>query len=762
MSTNAWTGSKHPAADCEGCPLYDERYVPNDLTPDARLAFVGEAPGQQEVKTKVPFSGPSGNLLHRAAKSVGINEPIAQLNVVGCRPPKNRTPSANEIHRCGKRLDYDLASMPQLETIVTLGNTATKKLTGLDKVSQARLGPPKEVGKYKIIPTFHPAACLRSGDMYPSMKRDLAKVNEAPSTWHAPDWKLLDDVVDTLDWLDDKIQYEGRLPAVVDIECGIEKDSDWAHPERYQMLCVGIVIQGEVVVISEEICANEQVQQMIAALIKKHKAICHNGKFDMAGLYPWTHELIVPFFDTMIASYVLDERPGTNSLEYNSVEFLGSPNWKAELDKYLGEDKNYAVIPRDVLYRYNAYDIWNTWQLYLYFDPLLTPEFRTLHDRLVRTSIMFAHCEMQGSRMDLEYLDKLDREMLVELEGLEEPLHEWVVNPRSPKQVKEAFEELGNKLEDTRELTLEIMLRGKVNDATERFVQHLLRYRERQKLHSTYVRGLKKRVYQGRIHTSFNVCGTTTGRTSSKNPNIQNQPRGPLIKSAFLADEGKVYVQVDIKTAELRVIAIESEDPWLLEVLADPERDIHGEVATQLYGPGWTKDQRVRAKAYVFGLGYGREAPSIAREYNISVREAQKGIDGFFELIPGVVAWKENLIQRVMHEGWDPVNHFGRQRRFHLITRDNRMDVEKQTFAFIPQSTANDITFEAATRLWEEGVDNRILVHDSILACAWPDEAEALAQHMAEVVTNTAAEIYSDRIPFFIDTEIGPNWGALV
>jgi uracil-DNA glycosylase family 4 len=762
MSTSAWTGPKHPAADCEGCPLYDQRYVPNDLDPNSKIAFVGEAPGQQEVKTRVPFSGPSGNLLHRAAKHAGIKGPISQLNVVGCRPPKNRTPTSNEIHRCGKRLDYDLAQLPQLETVVSLGNTATKKLTGMDKVSVARLGPPKEIGNLKIIPTFHPAACLRSGDMYPSLKRDLAKVNEPPSTWAPPVWTLLDDVVDTLDWLDTWLQVSQVMPAVIDIECGIEKDSDWAHPERYQMLCVGIVIDETVVVISEEILLNEQVQQMIAAFVEKHNVICHNAKFDMAGLFPWVGKLIVPYFDTMIASYVLDERPGTQSLEYNAVEFLGSPNWKAELDKYLGEDKNYAAIPRDVLYRYNAYDIWNTWLLWKYFEPLLTPEFRVLHDRLCRVAMMFAHCEMQGSRMDLAYLDKLDEEMLVELDALEEPLHEWVANPRSPKQVKEAFEELGNKLEDTRELTLEVMLRGRVSEATERFVQQLLKYRERQKLHSTYVKGLKKRIYQGRIHTSFNVCGTTTGRTTSKNPNVQNQPRGPLIKSAFLPDEGKVYVQADIKTAELRVVAIESNDPWLLDVLADPERDIHGEVATQLYGPGWSKDQRVRAKAFVFGLSYGREAPSIAREYDMSVREAQRGIDGFFELIPGVVAWKNELIRRVIEDGWDPTNHFGRQRRFHLITRDNRMDVEKQTFAFIPQSTANDITFEAATRLWEEGVDNRILVHDSILACAWPDEAEDLAKRMAEVLTTTAAEIYSDRIPFYIDTEIGPNWGALV
>lgn len=763
MPEQSYAGPKHPAADCEGCPLYGERYVPDILPVEARVAFIGEAPGQMEAKERQPFVGPSGKLLHRAAEAAGIEGPYALMNTVSCKPPKNRTPTQNEIHRCGKRLDYNLEQLPNVETIITLGATSTRHITGIEKVTQARLGPPKQVGKYKVIPTFHPAACLRQGDNYPSFKADLAKVNAPPSTWEPPEWRLIDDGAEALSWLQMQLHIDPVL-AAVDIECGIEKDSDFAHPERYQMLCVGIVINGEVVVIGEQALQSVDVQQAIGRFIRLHQIVCHNGKFDLTGLYPWAKELVVPYFDTMIASYVLDERPGTNSLEFNAIEFLGSPNWKDELDKYLGEDKNYADIPRDILYRYNAYDVWNTWLLKEYFEPKLTPEFRVLHDRLCRTSMMFAYTEMKGSALDFEYLRKLDKEMTEELAELERRTQEWVLNPRSPKQVKEAFEAMGYKLPDTKELTLEILLRGKVKEDCRRFVYAMLDYREKQKLHSTYVKGLLKREYEGRIHTSILVHGTTTGRASSRNPNIHNQPRGPLIRSAFIPDPGFVYIQGDYKTAELRVVGIESGDEWLTSVLADPNRDIHGEVADHFWGPGnWTKDQRVRAKAVVFGLSYGREAESIAREFGISTREAQKYIDDFFALIPGVVAWKEELLERVLRQGWDPTNHFGRQRRFHLITRDNRLDVEKQTFAFIPQSTANDITFEAATRLWERHhLDIRILVHDSILVQAKPDEAPEIAALMSKVMQETAAEIYSDKIPFFVDTEIGPNWGALV
>jgi DNA polymerase-1 len=300
---------------------------------------------------------------------------------------------------------------------------------------------------------------------------------------------------------------------------------------------------------------------------------------------------------------------------------------------------------------------------------------------------------------------------------------------------------------------------------TREFIQALLKYRGVQKLHSTYVEGLLKRAYNDRIHTTILLHGTTTGRASSRNPNIHNQPRGYRIRRAWLPDSDEfVYVQADYRTAELRVMGIEARCSYLIPVLSDPNRDIHNEVSDVVYGVGnWRKDvERVRTKAVVFGTSYGREPQSIADEYGITVAAAAAIQDGFTSLMPDVVAWKKELKRRVFEEGWDPITHFGRTRHFHLITRDNAADVERQLYAFFPQSTANEICYRAATRVWEKyGIDIRILVHDSICAQARPDDAVEVGAIMAREMEETAAEEYSDAIPFFVDVQIGTNWGEL-
>jgi DNA polymerase-1 len=618
---------------------------------------------------------------------------------------------------------------------------------------------------YKIIPTFHPAACLRSGDFYPSMARDLRKVHEAPSVWKAPNFIVLDEPEGATQWLHRKVVNYPSSPVVLDIEVGIEKDVDFEHPERYQFLCVGIVIEGEVVVIGEKALQSSFVQGALKQFIEYHKPICHNGKFDLAGLTALGIYGVL-YFDTMLASHISDERRGTNSLEYNSVEMLGSPSWKAELEQYLGENKNYADIPRDVLYRYNAYDDWNTWLLYQYYVEHLTPKERELHDWMCRVSMMFMHTEMAGSRIDPEYLIQLGEELKLEMAEYMEVTSQFVDNPRSWMQVQNALKELGHETKSTDELHLTMLMRDKrMKPTTKEFIQALLKYRGVQKLHSTYVEGLLKRAYNDRIHTTILLHGTTTGRASSRNPNIHNQPRGYRIRRAWIPDSDEfVYVQADYRTAELRVMGIEADCSYLIPVLSDPERDIHNEVSDVVYGPGnWRKEvERVRTKAVVFGTSYGREPQSIADEYGITVAAAAAIQDGFTDMMPDVIAWKAMLKERVFKQGWDPITHFGRTRHFHLITRENAADVERQLYAFFPQSTANEICYRAATRVWEKyGFDIRILVHDSILVQARPDEANDIGKVIADEMQLTAAEEYSDKIPFFVDVQIGTNWGEL-
>jgi len=369
--------------------------------------------------------------------------------------------------------------------------------------------------------------------------------------------------------------------------------------------------------------------------------------------------------------------------------------------------------------------------------------------------------------VDLDYHRELLHTYADKIEELDVLLRPYVANPRSPKQVKEALLDMGLKKVDSTDIEHLLMFMDQAvrtdNLELMNFLNLMFTQRKEAKLYGTYIKGLGKHIYAGRIHGSFNLHGTVTGRLAGKRPSLLNIPRGSLIKGQFVPDRpGDVFVQCDIRAAELRVMAVESKDTYLRDVLSDESRDIHNEVSTRFFGPSFTKEQRVRAKAVVYGLGYGREAYSIAQEFGIPVREAQDYLNTFFGVIPHVVAWKAGIKERIFESGEDLITHFGRHRRFWLITRDNMKDIEKEGYAYIPQSTANDINLTAATVLLvEHGLDVRLTVHDSILAQVPSGRAEETARLMQETVARVAREQYSDFVPFTTDVAIGKSWGEV-
>lgn len=556
---------------------------------------------------------------------------------------------------------------------------------------------------------------------------------------------------------------------VIDIECSIEKDASFDHPDHYKMLCIGFAYaDGKAVVIGQRAIQDQSVKDSLRELFgnARKEWIAHNGKFDFAALASWGLEDNL-HFDTMLASYALDERPGTNSLGYCAVEELGTPDWKDVVKPYIGKEKDYSLIPKKILYKYNAYDCANTWDLKKYYLPKLEAEgLMKLHDFLCEASLGLKYAEMAGVGVDIDVLDELTDEYMGILGDLEENLKAWVANPRSPKQVAEALKELGLAATDTTADTLQRLYEGVDPDGEAgQFLGYMLEHRKAAKFYGTYVKGIRSRLRRGMVHTSFLVHGTTTGRLSSRNPNLQNVPRGPRIRRMFIPAPGNVFVQADYGQVELRVAAVLSGDPYLLGVLGDTSRDMFDELGVELYGPVALgpnrKELRIRTKAYVYGVNYGRTAYDIAKEHRIPQAEAQRGIDTYFRLAERLNAWRKETMNQILDDtAPDLQTPFGRKRRFWLITGDNQQDVLKQGLAFVPQSTASDINLLAATRLrLDYDLDVRILVHDSTLVECREEEAERTAELMSRVMSATAAEIMGDAIPFPVEAEIGTNWG---
>jgi DNA polymerase-1 len=771
---------RHSLARCEECSLNvpGVAFVPSQqpTSGEVKLVIVGEAPGYQEGKTGIPFTGPSGRLLETVLRGHGLRREDAFItNACLCRPRDNATPSASNVDACSERLYVEVAEASSAGApIVALGNVAASAIFGTKvAITSFRVGPAKESHIYpgtRVIPTVHPAYVLRQADAFPLFAGDIGKVNHDISIrWEAPQFAVFDDQPSACRAL--RELQETSRDLVVDIEVGSEKDEQFVHPDQYQLLCVGFsyspghaIVIGEAALRSGRRDGQSGVRHMLRRTLENQRAriIAHNGKFDLAGLSYLAPRATLGF-DTMLASYAVDERPGTHGLKYLAQEKLGAPNYALEMHKYLDRDKHFGAIPREILYKYNAHDVVCTYLLKDMYESTMSSDERRVHDMLVRASNMLMPAEMKGITVDTDYLELLEGEFSQELANLEDVLAYWVENPRSPLQVKNALAKLGLSVQSTNVATLDNILYkyssgALYSEEIQNFVMALKEHRKGTKMYGTYIKGIMNRLYRGHVHPTFLLHGTSTGRLSCRNPNLQNVPRDSKMKRMFIPTPGRIFVQADYKGAELRVLACESRDQYLRQLFRD-DRDIHNEVAARFFGPGFTKDQRVRAKAVVFGLAYGREAYSLSEEYKISVDEAQGYLDTFFSMIPEVVAFREKIKNEILHGEEDLVTHFGRHRRVWLVTDDNQKDVVKESLAFMPQSTASDICLTAACVLHEQyGLDIRLLVHDSILVECDPKEVELTAEIMNRVMPQVASEVYSDYVPWPVDVAIGGSW----
>lgn len=806
-------------AQCETCPLNTVgRFVPSVGPVSAEVAYVGEAPGVNEAREGIPFTGPSGRLLNMVNNNYGIKrEEVFLSNACLCRPPNNDTPTKAAIAACRPRLVNELQGR-SVTTTVALGNSAAFSLLGVEGVTKLRIGPGRTsrfegLEGIRIIPTLHPAACLRQSDMFPSLVADVAKVVTPHVPWNEPNVRVIADPMEAIEHLAFLQARADEL--VVDIEVDIDKESSFDHPDRYDLLCVGLCHEDdEAVVLAEGVVGDERVREAMGDAFRASKLIGQNGKFDLAALFYVCGSLEL-FFDTMLASYCLDERPGLHGLKYMAVEYLGAPQYDEDISKYvkgatdpeLEEFAGYGRIPRDILYTYCGYDVVVTWKmrhiLAKRMEAVKKPfwwdsnkyshyAFKTLHDLhdfLVAAGNELMYLELNGIVVDRTYLRELWDRMEGNCQSIEDQINEilikdnWsAINPRSPQQVKKTFtEHFGARVPDTAKDTVQLlteqMLSRYGEDAYQKplynFSDSLLKYRDEHKQFSTYVKGIHKRLYRGRVYSTFLLRGTTTGRLASRNPNLQNIPRRKYIKQMFIPTEGNVFVQADYAQAELRIVTWLADEPYFRDVLNDPTRDLFDELTPLLnpqlgskeeVDPEEWKDIRVRVKAFVYGLNYGREPYSIAQEFRMSEQEARGMKDNFFQVIPNIVEWQD-WVQGHVKQGRDLINPFGRHRRFHLVTQENWKSVKKEALAFLPQSTSSDVCLRALIPIRRDlrgsGAYIRNVVHDSILIDCPPDMANDVATLLDKHMVASGQELVGDYIDFKTDVKIGKHWGEV-
>lgn len=771
---------KHPKALCETCPFAnDKNFVPTyNPVPSGHIAIVGAAPGVHEARKGIPFTGPSGELTDQILQHHGISRSEVMLtNTVLCKPEgQDSDPPKAALEACRPRLIAEIEES-DVHTIVALGKIAMgETIVDRGSMRKIRVGPPKP---YKhdpnigVIATWHTAYALRSPDSFPDIVFDFGKIRgKINSDWTEPDYRVFDDPVLATRALQELRTRFDRV--VIDIETGVEKDNSFDHPSEYDLLCVGIAFaKGKAVVIGETALQDDGVRAGLRDLLSSAKIIAHNGKFDLAGLRNVCGRQTL-WFDTMLASNCLDERPGHHGLKQLSIERLGAPEYEADIRDYVPRGGNYANIPRDVLYRYNAYDVVCTWDLYELFNGEMSAADWQKLEFIVQAANALIELELNGIHFDVEYNEKLSHDyttILRDIEARMDDLVGYTVNPRSPKQLTDYYATHNLQLPSTNADLLK-ELRDKLEGEVLEFTDLLLEHRRKAKLYGTYVKGLAKRVTaEGKVYTTYTLHGTTSGRLASRQPNLQNVVREKSIRNQFVvAHEDNRLIQLDYKQAEGRVITTLARDEYLREIFADSSRDLFSELCDQIFGVGnWAKENRVAMKAIFYGNAYGRGAASIAKELqlqsppvNITVPEAAQLMREFNALIPDVMAWQSAVKQQVL-AGNDLTTPFGRKRSFWLITDKNRSDVLNEALSYMPQSIASDICLRALIRLTpmlRDLATPRLTIHDAIVVETHKDNVQEVIALMQHEMVKSATE-FTTYVPFEVDASVGSAWGDL-
>ncbi len=297
----------------------------------------------------------------------------------------------------------------------------------------------------------------------------------------------------------------------------------------------------------------------------------------------------------------------------------------------------------------------------------------------------------------------------------------------------------------------------------------VLEYRELAKLKSTYADGLAKVIGpDGRIHTSFQMTATATGRLSSTEPNLQNIPvrreLGGEIRKMFVAPEGRVLVDADYSQIELRILAHISGDERMRKAYLDGE-DIHRATAAQVLGidpEEVTHEQRSRAKAVNFGIVYGISAFSLAEDIHVSMAEARETINTYMAMYKGVAQYMERVVKEAKETGV-AATLYGRRRPMPELKAQNfnvRSFGERVARNMPIQGTAADIMKIAMVRadraLLDSGLDARLLlqVHDELIVECAAGDAEAVRALLVEAMEG-AAEL---TVPLTAEAHVGRNW----
>jgi len=537
-------------------------------------------------------------------------------------------------------------------------------------------------------------------------------------------------------------------------------------------------------IIEEQIDFKEALKQLNnilsnSSLIK----IGHNIKYDIAVLKRYKID-VVSFEDTMLMSYINDA--GNHR---HGMDELAKVHFNRDTIKFkdvVGTGKSqitfdYVEIEKAI--EYAAEDAEITFKLYLLLKKKLSEEknisaYNYLEKPLVASIL---EMEINGIKINTEYLQSLSSEFEKKINSLEKTIFKLCgveFNIGSPKQLGDV---LFNKLNltppkktKTGEFSTGIEVLEDLAFEGNKVAEDLITWRQLSKLKNTYTEALQTHINKTtqRIHTSYAMASTNTGRLSSSDPNLQNIPirstEGRLIRKAFIAEKGYKILSADYSQVELRVLAHIAKIEPLIAAFKNGE-DIHALTASEIFSTDIKKitpDLRRRAKAVNFGIIYGISAFGLAKQLSISNHEANNFIKKYFDKFPGIKKYMEDTKALCREQGYVETL-CGRKCFFPKIKDKNfayRSFQERAAINAPIQGTAADIIKRAMIKIYEKNISNNndckmlLQVHDELIFEVKESKLEKYQALIRQEMENALHPLISLEVPLLVESSFGDNW----